>query len=174
MSTAGYCGADIGGDIPSEFLSSTNELFVKFSSDSGLTRPGFLISYKSVERYCSLTTCQEGEGDCGEDSECEGSLVCGQMNCANNTATHCCTKTCHDDSECYNQECNTGVNQCRLDSYSTDWSLCSQASPCSDGQGDCDLDSECQGSLVCGSDNCLNGPTGMDCCRQEIYTGNEL
>ena len=44
-------------------------------------------------RYCSITPCLEGEGDCGADSECQGSLVCGSNNCANNTSTHCCMKT---------------------------------------------------------------------------------
>ena len=135
------------------------------------SRPGFLISYEAVIRYCSLHLCKEGEGDCGMDSECEGSLVCGQMNCANITLQHCCTKTCNNDYDCLNQECNTDVNLCRIDSYSTDWSKCSQDSLCTEGEGDCDEDSECEGSFVCGTDNCANGSTFLDCCQQEIYKG---
>ena len=158
-----YCGTV----MPSNFTSSSNELFIKFHSDGGANRPGFLISYETFIRHCSLTLCKEGEGDCGMDSECEGSLVCGQMNCVNSTLRHCCTKTCNNDSDCFNQECNTDINQCRLDSYSTDWSKCRQDSPCADGEGDCDHNTDCEGTLLCGNDNCVSGPTGMDCCTDK-------
>ena len=41
-----------------------------------------------------------------------------------------------------------------------------------EGQGDCDEDSQCEGDLTCGADNCLsdfstsssNWVTGADCC----------
>ena len=121
----------------------------------------------NVTTPCSLTLCKEGEGDCGMDSECEGSLVCGQMNCANSTLKHCCTKTCLNDSDCLNQECNSDIVQCRLDSYSTDWSKCSPNSPCAHGEGDCDHPSDCDGTLLCGYENCAGGPTGMDCCTDD-------
>ena len=55
---------------------------------------------------------------------------------------------------------------------STDWSCCSSGSPCNVGGGDCDNDSECAGTLVCGPDNCKtdfpssgsNWDTIADCC----------
>ena len=78
------------------------------------------------------------------------------------------TMPCNNDFDCMYQECHN--NQCRLDSYSTDWSLCSQESPCTEGEGDCDSDLECVSSLVCGTDNCAHGPSSMDCCK--IYNGN--
>ena len=146
-------------------------MFIKFHSDGSATRPGFLISYKAFLRHCSIAPCNEGEGDCSLDSECEGSLVCGHMNCVNSTLRNCCTPPCHNDSDCLNQECNTDINQCRLDSFSTDWSKCSKVSLCADGEGDCDEDSECEGLLVCGTDNCANGTTFLDCCEQDIYKG---
>ena len=35
--------------------------------------------------------CKEGEGDCDDDAECEGELVCGINNCAwNSTFDDCC------------------------------------------------------------------------------------
>ena len=49
------------------------------------------------------------------------------------------------------------------------------------GGGDCDGDSQCQGDLVCGSDNCLsdfsssgsNWVEGADCCKgMQICVGN--
>ena len=155
-----YCGTI----LPSDFTSTNNELFIKFHSDSDGIRPGFLISYQIVMRHCSITLCKEGEGECGLDSECEGALVCGHKNCANSTRQHCCTKSCNNDRDCSNQECDTDIDQCRLDSYNTDWSKCSQDSPCSDGEGDCDNDGDCEGSLVCGKDKCGSGPSNMDCC----------
>ena len=54
---------------------------------------------------------------------------------------------------------------------STDWGCCSSSNQCNVGQGDCDDDSDCAGSLTCGSNNCR--ATGMpgsnwdnhaDCC----------
>ena len=56
---------------------------------------------------------------------------------------------------------------------STDWNCCSDTSPCMLGGGDCDDDSQCQGDLVCGSENCLsdysstgsNWVEGADCCK---------
>ena len=107
------------------------------------------------------------------DSECEESLVCGHMNCPNSTMRHCCTKTCNFDSDCFNQECNTDHHKCRLDSYSTDWSNCSQDSPCSNGEGDCDYDAECHGLLLCGSNNCEGGPSEMDCCKRSCNNDSD-
>ena len=116
----------------------------------------------------SDSPCLNGEGDCDDDSECQGSLECGTDNCASGSyGLDCCTKACNNDSDCMNQECNTDLNQCLLDSYSTDWSLCSQESPCTDGQGDCDDHLDCEGSLMCGIDNCATGPTGLDCCSND-------
>ena len=103
------------------------------------------------------------------DSECEGSLVCGQMNCANSTLRHCCALTCNNDSDCPTSgECNTEHGQCRLNSDTIDWSRCSQDSPCADGDGDCDNHTDCEGTLICGNDTCASGPSTMDCCRGKL------
>ena len=40
---------------------------------------------------------------------------------------------------------------------------CSEEGPCKVGEGDCDRDSDCEGSLVCGTDNCPWGDED-DCC----------
>merc|ERR550525_1394397 len=49
-----------------------------------------------------------------------------------------------------------------------DWSFCTDSSKCGVGQGDCDHNSQCQGSLVCGRDNCRDwNPAAeqlADCC----------
>ena len=71
---------------------------------------------------------------------------------------------CNNDSDCLNQECDTETKQCRPNSYSTDWSLCTPNTPCLNGKGDCDNNSDCKGSLVCGNNNCESGTSGLDCC----------
>ena len=45
---------------------------------------------------------------------------------------------------------------------------CTQENPCDLGEGDCDHDSECTGSLICGSNNCGSGWSNaeFDCCRE--------
>ena len=42
--------------------------------------------------FCAKIPCGEGQGDCDYDTECEGSLVCGHMNCKNSTVTDCCAQ----------------------------------------------------------------------------------
>ena len=50
-------------------------------------------------------------------------------------------------------------------------SCCSETSPCSEGGGDCDYDSDCQGDLRCGFNNCKTKMPGseqfFDCCYKE-------
>ena len=50
---------------------------------------------------------------------------------------------------------------------STSRSRCSQSMPCADGEGDCDHHLDCEGTLLCGNDNCASGPAGMDCCTDD-------
>ena len=116
---------------------------------------------------CAKIPCGEGHGDCDHDNECEGSLVCGHLNCANSSITDCCTHTCSSDYDCISGECHVEHNQCRLNSDTIDWSKCSQDSPCADNEGDCDHDTDCAEALICGTDNCENGPAGMDCCTND-------
>ena len=55
----------------------------------------------------------------------------------------------------------------------SDWSFC-RNNVCSLGQGDCDKNSECSGSLVCGTNNCrdfhANALAYADCCMGEFFT----
>ena len=54
----------------------------------------------------------------------------------------------------------------------TFWSCCSESNKCKIGEGDCNDNNECEGSLVCGHNNCLrdysvNGSkwdANADCC----------
>ena len=50
--------------------------------------------------------------------------------------------------------------------WTTDkWACCTALQPCEYGEGDCDNDGECAGSLVCGTNNCGGiFDSGADCC----------
>jgi len=116
--------------------------------------------------YCTIgpDLCQAGEGDCDDDNECAGDLVCGYhngplygmpdhydvcwgINCDNNVQD-----TDEDDIDCGGpcMEC-PGSTTCPGTNgtptfCSTDGCLCQL------GEGDCDNDNECAAGLRCGWD----------------------
>ena len=51
---------------------------------------------------------------------------------------------------------------------SEDYACCTKESPCQLGGGDCDMDEECAGDLVCGDTNCQDFHSAAisynDCC----------
>ena len=55
---------------------------------------------------------------------------------------------------------------------------CSSHNPCGIGGGDCDIDADCSGSLVCGVDNCQGFDTAwystFDCCMEMPGMSNSL
>ena len=52
------------------------------------------------------------------------------------------------------------------DGTNYDSECCSVAVPCAINEGDCDKESECQGNLICGSNNCpAPFPSEADCCE---------
>ena len=54
------------------------------------------------------------------------------------------------DCPCFSSESNA-----KCDWTADTWSCCTALQPCGYGGGDCDNDDECAGSLVCGTDNCV-------------------
>ena len=57
----------------------------------------------------------------------------------------------------------------RCTALNWDYNCCTSANPCGLNQGDCDSDSDCQGDLRCGLDNCMDVAPGFtdalaDCC----------
>ena len=80
----------------------------------------------------------EGQS-CLVDDDCERWLVCG--------FDHTCRHPCHGSSRCCGGH--------GLEGY------------CKEGEGSCDKDSECEGSLVCGTSNCAwISHYYDDCCMQ--------
>ena len=83
-------------------------------------------------RFCG--PCEENEGDCDSDAECQVGL------------------TCVDDiGEDFGLD--PGVDICQVNEECPDLlgdnSYCSVCGPCGEGQGDCDNDNECAEGLIC-------------------------
>ena len=95
--------------------------------------------------------CFKDRGDCDKDSECLGQLVCGNNNCGD--GAHPGLDCCLDASV----KCNPAK---------IDWHCCTSSSPCGLGKGDCAIDYDCAGDLVCGEDNCGRG--ALDCCVRPL------
>jgi hypothetical protein len=86
--------------------------------------------------------CGVGQADCDNDQECSSGLVCGIDNgpavghgLAYDVCKHPRPPGC-----------------AAFDPNNLSTSLCSPSCPCSLGEGDCDVDNDCIGGLVCGHD----------------------
>jgi hypothetical protein len=94
-------------------------------------RPPDGDSSRSCDGRCSSSCpCDLGEGDCDRNSDCLGDLVCpadgpGPEFCEERTR-----ESCH-----------------RVSLYHSDY--CTSSCPCSEGEGDCDRDSQCAPGLRC-------------------------
>ena len=104
------------------------------------------------EHFCTAANpCGQDEGDCDSHEECQGSLICGSVNCPTYLGFSPDTDCCYDNSQ----------------SVVGDETFCTTANPCRQDEGDCDSDFECQNILVCGSNNCpvsLDFHSDVDCC----------
>lgn len=118
--------------------------------------------------------CGSGEGDCDTDGDCAEGLVCGDDN-----GPQYLMPVGHDvcvSAACANGLLNAGEDgvdcggSCGECLYCTgssgDVDYCDAFCACENGQGDCDLDSECASGLVCGTDNGpqFDMPEGHDAC----------
>jgi len=105
--------------------------------------------------------CSEGQGDCDNNGECEFGLICGVNNCRDyNTSADPNADCCTPKPEC---DGSYGTAHCCVIAASD-----TGAQKCSVGQGDCDMDFQCEDGLLCGKNNCQefnpNAEPGHDCC----------
>lgn len=88
--------------------------------------------------YCTADCpCAEDEGDCDNNDECAGDLVCVH-DVGNAIGQHRLMDVCR----------RPGQN-CQGNLPLWHWDYCNAACPCAEGQGDCDNNNECAGNLIC-------------------------
>jgi cysteine-rich repeat protein len=123
--------------------------------------------------YCARSSCGVAEGDCDSNAECEPGLVC-----TNNVGPRFGQPL--DWDYCLGPQCNngiqdigeTGVDTGGLCGGSTcsatrgEAGSCTTSCPCSDGEGDCDRQSECEPGLICVANNgpSYGLPANFDAC----------
>jgi len=118
-------------------------------------------------KCCTMENpCDEGEGDCENDFECNGNLVCGVNNCKQfsdvfHPKDDCCVKldptmleiacsSCSNPSSPLISQAKTRCQGRNVDQGK----CCTRENPCEEGQGDCEDNEECSGDLMCGTNNC--------------------
>ena len=123
---------------------------------------------------CSIfTPCVEGEGDCEDDADCDGDMICGNNNCKAfgdffHAKDDCCVKP-----ETPSTKEVQGGPRCRGRNFDAR-GCCSPDNPCVEGEGDCEEDADCSGDLMCGNNNCKAFGsffhTKDDCCVKPVET----
>jgi len=98
---------------------------------------------------------------CAIDSSNTEAAWCHDIDCGTKVAMKMCPTTCQ--VGVGNPKCNPNT----WEGYNNE--CCSVEEPCGLGEGDCDIDDECYGHLVCGKNNCRRDGTGFtifaDCCQ---------
>jgi len=62
----------------------------------------------------------------------------------------------------------SGLTSCTLSNGYATGSCCNSSNLCDIDEGDCDADSDCDGDLICGSNNCVSPfPATHDCCIRD-------
>ncbi|HLC62326.1 MAG TPA: hypothetical protein VJI52_04895, partial [Candidatus Nanoarchaeia archaeon] len=89
--------------------------------------------------YCVDHLCGAGEGDCDGDSQCRAGLTCVN-NVGASYGFDSGVDVCEGDS---------GSDGGNSDSQPGDLDYCEVNGPCGEGEGDCDVDNECQSGLTC-------------------------
>ncbi len=126
-------------------------------------------NYDHCSSYCP---CPQGEGDCDIDSHCQVGLVCGVNNGArfafSNSLDICWPEHCENgsmDGDEVGVDLGGSCDDC-FEGENGDYSFCSARCPCTEGEGDCNADSHCQGELLCGIANSgrFGLPSGRDVC----------
>jgi len=86
------------------------------------------------------------------------------------------------DKDSFLQDCDIGSSNCLLSNGRYTGSCCTTQYLCLEGEGDCDSDDDCYGSLLCGTNNCDSVFAGThDCCESGVdlqypyalHTGNK-
>ena len=97
--------------------------------------PGECTASPGDDDFCEVCgPCDEGEGDCDSDDECQTGLACA-ANVGEDYGWSAETDVCVLNSECESLE---GTSD-----------YCAVCGPCEEGEGDCDSDDDCSPGLFC-------------------------
>lgn len=115
-----------------------------------------VVSYLGQDA-CAFTPCSDGQSDCDNDNECEGDLICWERS-NGETDPRYDTSGIEDRADvCVQPIDSVSEDSTPDDSAPNDGPIhvewvgkdtCASV-PCSDGQSDCDNNSECEGDLIC-------------------------
>ncbi|GAB4565063.1 MAG: hypothetical protein Tsb0020_15690 [Haliangiales bacterium] len=142
----GYCTEECPCDIGEADCDSSDECLdglrctFNVGTEFGYADPGTdVCACPGEERlgtstYCSaLCACDEGEGDCDDDTECASGLTCYRNAGAS-----------------FGQDPDTDVcASCLPSSANGTVDYCNPGCPCDEAEGDCDDDSDCATGLEC-------------------------
>jgi hypothetical protein len=121
-------------------VKASKSIKVANASSSAGCQPGKNGNWSFCSAACP---CNAGQGDCDSDKECKSGLICAK-----------------DVGKSYGWSKSVDVcqapkasaqNSCHTDTL-FGWSYCSASCPCGSGEGDCDSNSHCLGTLVCAKD----------------------
>ena len=115
------------------------------------------IKCANEDDFCtSQNPCGTDEGDCDTHDECLDGLFCGSNNCLDSLGLHSEFDCCYPP--------NVG------DEY-----FCTLNNPCSEDEGDCDSNNECQTNLICDITNScptyLGFASEVNCCFNISMSG---
>jgi len=117
--------------------------------------------------------CTIGQGDCDDNNDCRGPLLCGVNNCDQPDSARpladCCVDPSNPTGEGENTPCDgTAPNA---------WGCCTPQNQCGENQGDCDNNDDCLDGFICQADSCTTDgfggifPAGqIDCCQPDTPT----
>ena len=129
-----------------------------YASEVDVCRSDCHDGYPGDWGHCTVACpCDDGLGDCNDDSECAPGL-----SCAENTGA---LYGWSSEVDVCSSDCHSGLPG--------DWGYCSAACPCPEGLGDCNSDAECQTGLFCVDNAGLNLdlPSNIDVCSSNCHQG---
>jgi len=172
LALAGSTWACGGGDDPL----LDGEPFDFETGAAGLTKTQG--GNNGASNYCAdpMNPCLAGEGDCDADVECETGLICGTDNGRNYglsravdvcVAAHCVNGIRDADEagqDCGGADCP--ACDCSGLPAQNQAGHCTAECPCTAGEGDCDVDDQCDTGLICleGNGRQFGLTNGADLC----------
>lgn len=136
--------------VPGVYMENNIHTGLDICYDPLYTKTRLSPAYNRGDKGCtSANKCQVGEGDCDRDSDCAKGLKCYQRsNGETIPGLDGLGLVPYNSDFCYDPKW-AGLNVANNRGNGKGWNTCSGKHTCGVGQGECDRDSDCQGSLKC-------------------------